>query len=190
MSVIQCTMLRNIVCILEYLNHNKRLKWFNEWHLYWENLKCVEMVVRSMINCYPLKSASSSTKQNSASAAVHVYTLRPPESASWHFRKELEVIILNMSVCVREIIFLSIIQTLCGVQNKLKWVIYKEYLLLSINPCFKALVIANIFLADLSTVVAKLLVAFLAKDDVRWLNYLCTLMGLMEKKFKFAKQMA
>lgn len=30
-------------------------------------------VVRSIINCYPLKSASSSTKQNSASAAVHVY---------------------------------------------------------------------------------------------------------------------
>lgn len=29
MSLIQCTMFQNIVCILESLNHNKRLKWFS-----------------------------------------------------------------------------------------------------------------------------------------------------------------
>lgn len=76
--------------------------------------------VRSMINCYPLKSASSSTKQNSASAAIHVYILSERQLPD-----VFQGFVL-ITVCVKEISFLSIIQALCDVQNKFKWVIYTK----------------------------------------------------------------
>lgn len=61
-----------------FLNHNK---WFKRTTA--KISSRLRSSVRSMINCYPLKSALSSTKQNSA-YTVHVYNLRTAETASWH----------------------------------------------------------------------------------------------------------